>query len=468
MTARDAAGSTYMPKAYVVNGALLEHDPNTKSVRVAYENFRNSPIYERIWSQIDKNSLDPSRRFTGGEQERLNWVFEQADNAFKRAISHDVRRLATPEGAGVETPARPVTDVSQTGTDEVIPTEIIDPQIGVGKPDGIAHPADAQAEAANIPLIEEELRKHKPGSEAHKVLSANLERAKLIASGRLPPRAEITWDKGRPVPMAPNKKAAGPEVVYPEQQATMSKVGQLDADAYQVDKDSLSSLNKMEGYLNQMNTILSNPNIHMVSGPLHEQLTTLGGFINYVDPDARLAKAASSVPAYFGTLMDVLRDKIQALGSGTAVSNLDLVVTQKSLGDLRNTPEGNRILNALLRLNLSEFKHRLDKKTSSFDRERGTGYSTWDKTGRKQLGSTPQFTLIRNPNNGEYSVVDRETWLSTMQAKFKDRKPEELAKHWNRIADENVRMMLTGAKQELVKSGKYSPNDPIKFQGKAL
>jgi hypothetical protein len=48
-------------------------------------------------------------------------------------------------------------------------------------------------------------------------------------------------------------------------------------------------------------------------------------------------------------MMDLVRDKIKALGSGTAVSNLDLTTTMESVGALTNSAEGKRrILRAML------------------------------------------------------------------------------------------------------------------------
>lgn len=228
---------------------------------------------------------------------------------------------------------------------------------------------------------------------------------------------------------------------------------------YEGDKSALSSMNQMDRYLAQMNDILSNPNIGMVSGPLHEQLTTIGGFVNYIDPDAKLAKATQSVPAYFGVLMDVVRDKIKALGSGTAVSNLDLIVSQKSLGDLRNTPEGNKILNGILRLNLAEFQARLKGKVSSFDIQGGRGYREWDKK-RLSMDSTPGFTLRRNPNTGEYSVQSRDEWLTEMKSRFPNRSEKEIVSAWKKFSDDQTRKVLTGARQ--------FTKDPIKFQGQEI
>jgi hypothetical protein len=228
---------------------------------------------------------------------------------------------------------------------------------------------------------------------------------------------------------------------------------------YDADRAALSSMNQMGRYLDQMETILSSPNISSVSGPLHEQLTNIGGFINYIDSDAKLAKGAATVPAYFGVLMDVVRDKITALGSGTAVSNLDLIVSQKSLGDLRNTPEGNRILNGLLRLNLAEFRERLNSKVGTFDIEGGRGYREWDKT-RLKMDSTPSFTLRRNQNTGEYLVQSKADWLAEMKTKFPKRSEKDISGLWKRFADDQTRDVL-----HIVR--KFT-KDPIKYQGQEL
>ena len=84
------------------------------------------------------------------------------------------------------------------------------------------------------------------------------------------------------------------------------------------------------------------------TGPAHEMLSQMGGFMNYFDSDHTLAKSTNNDQLYFGNLMNIARDKIKALGSGTAVSNLDLITTLKSLGDLRNNPQGILKLTGLL------------------------------------------------------------------------------------------------------------------------
>jgi hypothetical protein len=111
------------------------------------------------------------------------------------------------------------------------------------------------------------------------------------------------------------------------------------ADQHQADLASIAGIRNMGPSLNAMKAILSNPNLINV-GPLHEQLTELGGFMAYIDPSSDLAKSVNNTPAYFSNLMNLVRDKIAALGSGTAVSNLDLIVSQMSAGSLENTLNG--------------------------------------------------------------------------------------------------------------------------------
>lgn len=146
--------------------------------------------------------------------------------------------------------------------------------------------------------------------------------------------------------------SGSPILLSPEQRALMESRGkqeaEMDVKAYEEARkqgEALFSANQsisaLEGSLMSGKT---------TSGALHEQLNKIGGYMNYIDPTNSLAQAAGNDAAYFGNLMNLVRDKIKSLGSGTAVSNLDLIVTQKSVGDLRNTPQGNLKLLGLMKL----------------------------------------------------------------------------------------------------------------------
>jgi hypothetical protein len=387
-----------------------------------YENFRNSPVYARIWEEINKHSMDSAMRFENDDQRR-QYVMDQADKVFTEAQNRDVRRHAGGTDSPppmVETPDRPITDVQQTGQAELVPPEQLDPR---------AAPAFASAEEREaIPLIQAELKKHKPGSEAHKILSDQLARAQMIAGGQMPPQTPTTWS---------GPKSPQPGLVTPAELEGEKQTAKNYADQHQADLASIAGIRNMGPALETMKAILSNPNLINV-GPLHEQLTELGGFMAYIDPSSDLAKSVNNTPAYFSNLMNLVRDKIAALGSGTAVSNLDLIVTQKSVGDLRNTPEGNRKLIAIMELQNATMLDRLNKKVKYYDSGR-QGYKGWNEESSKLEPLT--HAIRRDNGTKEYRIQSKEDWISELRRLNPNWKGDVNAE-WAKFANQSLATLI--------------------------
>jgi hypothetical protein len=160
------------------------------------------------------------------------------------------------------------------------------------------------------------------------------------------------------------------------------------------------------------------------SGQLHELINPLGGLMAYIDPDSTLAKSAGNDALYFSNMMNLVRDKIAALGSGTAISNLDLIVTQKSVGDLRNTKDGNEKLLAIMELQNATMQTKLNGKLDYYKNQ--GNYNDY-------RGSSNPTHLVRATRlpSGEtrYWVQTREGWINERLKKgdYKTREQAEKA-----------------------------------------
>lgn len=249
---------------------------------------------------------------------------------------------------------------------------------------------------------------------------------------------------GAPVGSVPPKLAAAvggapagsqPITIKSEQQkATESQLGKLHADENTADREALSAMQELERNRAVMSDII-NSGKH-TSSPMHELLSTAGGFMSLIDPNGSLAKAAGNDQMYYSSLMNLVRDKIKALGSGTAVSNLDLIVTQKSVGDLRNTAEGNKKLLAVMELQNATMMAKMGGKLNYFDQAK-----TYDKY---RGDSSATHILRRSPKTGDYWVQSREDWINEQVKAGTVRNPEEAGKFFEQEARSATKRMIRG------------------------
>jgi hypothetical protein len=246
-----------------------------------------------------------------------------------------------------------------------------------------------------------------------------------------------------PVSGAPAAKAAsgGPELMTPEILKMKEEQYKNYAKEHAADKDALKSSLSMIPSMSVMKAILSNKDMRMMSGPLHEKLVAGAGYLNYLDPDSKFVKVGDDVPTYFSNMMNLVRDKIQALGSGTAVSNLDLIVTQKSVGDLRNNPEGNKKLLAIMDLQNATLNEKLGKKIGYFESNKN-GYEGYDQVAIKNADE-PTHIIRRDQNTGNYYVQNKSDWVKEWSAK-KKMKPEEIVKYWKNEANDATAKLVDG------------------------
>lgn len=232
----------------------------------------------------------------------------------------------------------------------------------------------------------------------------------------------------------------------PEQKKLLETQFENYSKEYDSDRAAISALRNQAPSINVMKTVLSNPDVKYVSGPLHEELVAVAGFMNYIDPTSSIVNVGDTIPAYFSNMMNLVRDKIKALGSGTAVSNLDLIITQKSVGDLRNTPEGNKKLLAIMELQNATLNDRLQKRVAYFEGNKD-GYKGYEEYANG-FGSAPTHMILRNQNTGDYKIVGKDEWLKQGEVVLRNAgKPvteDNLNKLWQREADYSVAAMLKG------------------------
>jgi hypothetical protein len=267
----------------------------------------------------------------------------------------------------------------------------------------------------------------------------------------LSPQTPVNAPPGFKVPATAEKLSvadtdSGVYVPTPEQKTLAGKQYEGYAKQHEDDLAAVAALRNQAPSINVMKSVLSNPNVKYMSGPLHEELVAVSGFMNYLDPDSSIVKVGDTIPSYFSNMMNLVRDKIKALGAGTAVSNLDLIVTQKSVGDLRNNPEGNKKLLAIMELQNAVLNDRLQRKIGYFEGNRD-GYKGYEGFAKK-FGSEPTHMITRNQNTGDYRVISKEDWMKQGEAVLKNAgkpvTPENLNRLWKREADYSVAAMLKG------------------------
>jgi hypothetical protein len=116
-----------------------------------------------------------------------------------------------------------------------------------------------------------------------------------------------------------------------------------------------------------------------------------------------------------------------------------LIVTQKSVGDLRNTPDGNAKLAVILELQNATMQNRLDNKLNYFDQ-----HKSYDK----YRGSGEPSHLVRAsrlPDGGtRYWVQTREGWINE-RVKNGDYKSVEAAERaFNNAATQATAALIKG------------------------
>lgn len=175
------------------------------------------------------------------------------------------------------------------------------------------------------------------------------------------------------------------------------------------------------------------------SGGMHETLNKAGSYLSILDPKATLSQMASNDTGYLNRLMGLVRVDIKALGAGTAVSNLDLIVSQKASGDLRNPTQGNLINIGLVKLYNATNSALAQKKIDYFDTHNNLkGYKS---------STEPTHALIHKVNPygrstmTSYDVESKEDWVGRLAKANGGKLPDEgtVNRLWKKYADDSVR-----------------------------
>ena len=303
---------------------------------------------------------------------------------------------------------------------------------------GLPIPGDAPAIPAGAPQTREPL-KIQSRSDAEIALSeGRITPQEFEAIGLEFKKAGVPFEGDKfiqaGVPGAAPVAASQMKIRSPQQRATETELGQLHAKENASDRESLAGMQGLERSRAVMADII-NSGSH-TSSPMHELLSDAGGFLSLIDPNNSLSKAAGNDQMYYANLMNLVRDKIKALGAGTAVSNLDLIVTQKSVGDLRNTAEGNKKLLAAMELQNATMMAKLGGKLKYFDQAKSyDGY-------RGDSSST--HILRRSPKTGEYWVQSREDWINEQLKAGVVKTPEDADRFFEQEARTATKRMIKG------------------------
>ena len=233
--------------------------------------------------------------------------------------------------------------------------------------------------------------------------------------------------------------AKGPSVplLTPQQVETNKGLAAAHVKENAEDRSNLESLRKLENNRSVMAEIINSGK--NTSGLFHEYVNKAGGIMNYIDPDSSLAQYAGNDAVYFSKMMDLVRDKIKALGAGTAVSNLDLIVSQKSVGDLRNTPEGNKKLLAIMELQNATIESKLNNKLDYFDQSK-----SYDKY-RGDPSSTHIVRATTLPS-GEvrYWIQTRDGWINERIKKGDYKSPEAAKQAFESATTKATASLISG------------------------
>lgn len=430
-----AKAMSYKPEVKVVGSSLVKYDSTTDTTQVLFSDVKNSPLYGKIWDQIYTSSLKDEMQFKDDVTRRA-YVKQETDKAFADAVSRDSTKVGAqtePVNGTVELPRGPLTDANQTGR----PTEI-------GSTPATARSADPELEDAKRALVAGKMTRReydyfvnsRPSSAVPDKAGPNVFGK---PKGFIPPKLAASAGVGSSPAIARNPLNE-PDLRTVRDRKVDEKMAEGEVADYQTTKDQIGAMFSANQSMIPMEGILLSGK--HTSGQMHETLTKVGGYLTYLDPEGNLAKSVGNDAAYFGIMMNLVRDKIQALGSGTAVSNLDLIVTQKSVGDLRNTPQGNLKIIGLSKLYNATMSQLGQAKIEYFDKNgKLQGYKSDNEP-------THAIRATRNPYKDStiisYNVQTKGDWVKEQIRRNpgKEIPPDILDREWKRFADNSVRAMF--------------------------
>ena len=431
-----AKTKTYKPDVKVVGGSLVQtsYGPNGTETKVLFSDVKNSPVYAKIWQQIYDASLKDQMQFKNDAARRA-YVKQETDKTFAEAISNDSTKLGSQgigrDGSAMELPRSPQTNATETGRPTVI-----------GSTPAFARQNDPELDDAKRALVSGEMNQREYDYFVNsRPKSAIPDKAGPNVFGKpegyVPPKLAASVGT---TPAIAKSNPNEPDLRTIRDRKVDEKLAEGEVAEYEVTKEQMKSLYSASQNILPMEGILLSGK--HTSGQMHEALNKIGGYLSYIDPEGSLAKSVGNDAAYFGSMMNLVRDKIKALGAGTAVSNLDLIVTQKSVGDLRNTPQGNLKVLGLTKLFNATMGEQGQRKVDYFDQNsKLQGYKT----------NTEPTHAIRARRNAykdgsimSYDVQSKDEWVKEQIRRNpgKDIPQDILDREWKRFADDSVRAMF--------------------------
>lgn len=171
-------------------------------------------------------------------------------------------------------------------------------------------------------------------------------------------------------------------------------------------------------------------------GPASELITKLGGWTNYFAPESLLALQSGNNAAFFSSMQGQVRSILPAYGSGTAVSNLDLIVGQLAAGSLDNTLQG--------RLKIIGASKAMNKAMESINESKrqhlsnGGSLADWKMSDEALVGLAPVRKLINGQTFVRYEPITKNEFISRLKAKnpkqFEQASEQEILQEWNDFA----------------------------------
>lgn len=314
------------------------------------------------------------------------------------------------------------------------------PKMGPGEIDDPGMMDPGAAPSYNVKNVLAELYRQGMGQEAFDLESkvSQNEIAKMLAYGRLRPKLgeakagvldgkDIFFrsdDRGNTYDMSgglingglqPRPQVPLVNIDNKAEAAGLKKLSEEEAQLVSELKKNAIGGAKLLGPLNRMEQLNNSGNV--AQGPLANFNQELGKFAIYLGAGEDVKKRVAAGEQYFAAAADAVRDKIKALGAGTAVSNVDLLFTRQSVGDLTNTQAGRALIIKAMKTDVENIQ-KLSRVSDAHFRGQGRGsLSGFDPSKHVTVlpelasGDAPQAEVTAvNPKTGEKLILRNGQW----------------------------------------------------------
>lgn len=153
------------------------------------------------------------------------------------------------------------------------------------------------------------------------------------------------------------------------EQAGMVEMAKLDAKAVNDLREKRSAASMTLPILKRLEKATADGKTY--SGTFAEFKTGMGRLLDSIGIKGVNIDKVSSSEQYAADIAELVRSKIKALGSGSAISNTDLLFTQRSMPELLKTPEGRMAIIRAMRADLTSVVEDADAADAYFRENRG-------------------------------------------------------------------------------------------------